>query len=244
MAGTGNCRSSLSAVAPAWCMAERTAISMASKSRCPDLRRPLKMTCNNRSTSRATSRRIASAVFFLGCWRDLLHGPQLADLFIDIQQLIAQFPEALALGDLALRFRQTGRRGKCFGDGFAIHLACQSIVGAVAGITGPMAVTVWISTTTTCSRNGARPQVTQLGDLQLNGGAAAFQVNQSVRHYRASWNLAYHYARFYAKKKKNARIVPSKPPPPPGPARWPASSPAAPTPKLISVAGAGRKRKW
>src|ERR1019366_6187971 len=110
-------------------------------------------------------------------------------------QLMAQFPEALALGDLAPRFRQAGRSGKRLGDGLSIHLTCQSIVGTVAGITGLMAVTVWIATTTTCSRNGARPQVTQLGDLQLNGGATAFQVNQRVRHDRASRNLAYHYAR-------------------------------------------------
>ncbi|HEX7424832.1 MAG TPA: hypothetical protein VF311_13240, partial [Terriglobales bacterium] len=56
--------------------------------------------------------------------------------------------------------------------------------------------------------------------------------------------LAYHYARFYTTKKENSRIVTSKSHTPPGPSRLPASSPAAPTPKLISVAGAGRKRKW
>src|SRR5450759_635866 len=177
-AGAGSCSSLVRTAAPARCMAERTAISMASISERPVLRRPLKRTRNNWSTSRATSFWIASAVFFLGCWRDLLHWPQLADLFIDIQQLIPQFAEALALGDLALRFRQAGRRGKCFGDGFAIHLARQSIVGAVAGIPGPMAMTIWISTTPTCSRNGARAHVTQLRDLRLHGVATGFQVNQ------------------------------------------------------------------
>jgi len=91
--------------------------------------------------------------------------------------LIAQFPEALAFGDLALRFGQTSRRGKRFGDGFAFHLARQSIVRAVAGIAGPMAMAVRISTMATCSGNGTGPHVTQLGDLQLNGGATAFQVN-------------------------------------------------------------------
>jgi len=96
--------------------------------------------------------------------------------------LIAQFPEVLAFGNLALRFGQTGRGGKRFGDGFAIHFASQSIVGAMAGITGPMAMTVGIPTTPTCSRNGARPHVTQLGDLRLNGGATAFQINQRVGH--------------------------------------------------------------
>ena len=108
---------------------------------------PLKMTCSSWSTSRATSWRIASAVFFPGLLADLLHRPHLADLFIDIRQLIAQFPEAPALGDLALRFRQAGRRGKCLGDGLAIHLACQPKVGTMAGIARPVAMAVRISAT-------------------------------------------------------------------------------------------------
>src|SRR5260370_42565706 len=158
-------------------MAERTAISMASRSKCPVLRRALKMTRSSWSTSRATSFWIFSTVFFLGRRRGFLHWPQFADLFIDLQQLIAQFPEVLAFGNLALRFGQTGRGGKRFGDGFAIHFASHSIVGAMAGITGPMAMTVWLPTTPTCSRNRARPHVTQLGDLRLNGRATAFRIN-------------------------------------------------------------------
>jgi len=56
--------------------------------------------------------------------------------------LIAQFPEALAFGDLSPRFSQTGGRGKRFGDGFALHFAREPIVGTVAGIGVPMATTV------------------------------------------------------------------------------------------------------
>ena len=78
----------------------------------------------------------------------------------------------------------------------------------MAGITGQMAMTVWISSTTARSCNGARPHVTQLADLQLNNGAAAFQVSQRVRHDRASCNLAYHYARLRGTKKENSRRVP------------------------------------
>ena len=52
----------------------------------------------------------------------------------------------------------------------------------MAGITGSMAMTVWIPTTATCSANGAGPHVAQLGDLQLNGGAVVFQINQRVGH--------------------------------------------------------------
>jgi len=91
--------------------------------------------------------------------------------------LIAQLPEALALGDLALRFGQAGWGGKRFGNGLAVHLASQAIVGAVAGIAGPMAMTFWIPTMATGCRNGTRAHVAQLGDLGVNGGAATFQVN-------------------------------------------------------------------
>src|SRR5437016_8974066 len=163
-------------------MADRKAVSTASRSSRPWLRRSWKTTCRIRSTSRATSFWIASAVFLLGRGQGLLHGPQLADLFIDIEQLIAQFPEAPAFSDFALCFGQTGGRGKCFGDRFALQLACQSIGGAMAGITGPVAMTVWISTTTTGSGNGARAHVAQLGDLRLNDSTTAFQVNQRIGH--------------------------------------------------------------
>jgi hypothetical protein len=63
LAGAGKF-SALNAAAPARCMAERTAVSMASRSRRPLLRWPWKMTCKRCSPSRATSWRIASAVFF------------------------------------------------------------------------------------------------------------------------------------------------------------------------------------
>src|ERR1700694_2615704 len=72
-----------------------------------------------------------------------------------------------------------------------------------------MAMTVWISATTTGSSYGARPHVAQLGDLHLNGGAAGFQVGERVRHEQPPSNLAYHYASFEATKKDNSRIVTS-----------------------------------
>src|SRR5260370_7086631 len=74
-----------------------------------------------------------------------------------------------------------------------------------------MAMTIWISATTTGSSYGATPHVAQLGDLHLNGGAAGFQVGERVRHEQPPSNLAYHYARFQATKKEHSRIVTSRP---------------------------------
>jgi hypothetical protein len=45
-----------------------------------------------------------------------------------------------------------------------------------------MAMAVWIPTAATGSGNRTRPHITQLSDLQLNGGATRFQVSQRVGH--------------------------------------------------------------
>ena len=90
--------------------------------------------------------------------------------------MIPQFAKAVELGNFALRFGQAGGSGKRFGDGFAIQLACEAVVGTVAGITGTVAMTVWIPTKTASSGDGAGAHVTQQGDLVLNGGTAGFQV--------------------------------------------------------------------
>jgi hypothetical protein len=73
--------------------------------------------------------------------------------------LIAQFPEALTLRDLALRFGQAGRGGKRFGDGFAMDLASQPIVRTMAGFPGVMAMAVWISTAPSGARDGPSAHV-------------------------------------------------------------------------------------
>ena len=51
----------------------------------------------------------------------------------------------------------------------------------MAGITGPMAMTVWTSTTTTCSGNGAGSHITQLGNLQLDSGTRVCDMNGTIR---------------------------------------------------------------
>jgi hypothetical protein len=81
------------------------------------------MTCKSCSTSRATSWRIASAVFFLSCRLFLQNRPQAADLFIHFQQLLAQLPKTMVLLDLALCLAQgsIGRKSLC--HRLALHLA-------------------------------------------------------------------------------------------------------------------------
>src|SRR5688500_4430977 len=83
-------------------MAERTSISTASRSTWPVLRRPVKRVPSRCSTSRATSCRIASAVFFRFTERLLFHRPQTADLLIDLDQLPAEPLVLTEFGDLSL----------------------------------------------------------------------------------------------------------------------------------------------
>jgi hypothetical protein len=104
--------------------------------------------------------RIASAVFFLGRRCGLSYGPQRADLLIDGQQLLTQFPKALTLGNLPPRFGQTCRRGKHFRDRFPVHFTRQPVVGAMTCVTVLMAMTVRVSTTAPGSGNGTCAHIT------------------------------------------------------------------------------------
>ena len=98
----------------------------------------------------------------------------------------------------------------------------------MTGITGPMAMTIWISTAPACSRNGTSPHVTQLGDLPLNGSATTFQINKWVGHKKPPVSLAYHSARFHATKKENSRIITSKSHTPCSTAGWWFGHPSTP----------------
>jgi hypothetical protein len=83
-------------------MAERTAISIASSSRHPLFRRPVKIAHNSCSTSRVTSWWIAWAVFFLRRER-VMDWSRAADFFIHLQQLLTELAEAMKGLDLTLR---------------------------------------------------------------------------------------------------------------------------------------------
>src|SRR4051812_20946764 len=52
----------------------------------------------------------------------------------------------------------------------------------MAGITGPVAVAIGVSATTTRSGNRSRPHIAQLRDLRLNGRTAILQGTQGIGH--------------------------------------------------------------
>jgi hypothetical protein len=132
------------------------------------------MTSSNAATSRAASRWIASAVFFLLCQR-LLDGTRAADLLVDGQQFPAEFAELMKRFDLALHLAQFCRRGEAFADCFSIHLAGQTIVRAVAQLARPVAAAIGLATAPRDGADRTTRKVTQIEHPPENRRALLFK---------------------------------------------------------------------
>jgi hypothetical protein len=93
-----------------------------------------------------------SAVFFLRRQR-VFDRPQSADLFIDLNQILAQFPEAVELCHFLLRLAQGDRRGEGLGNSLTLDLPRQSVEWAVSRIAIFPAMTAGVSATSSRCRN-------------------------------------------------------------------------------------------
>lgn len=128
--------------------AERMAISVASRSSRPLLRRSSNTTRKNCSTSRVISSRIASTVFFQLRLGPLLDRPQTTDLRVGSQKLTSKLLEFPELLDFSLRFLDCRGGRSCFRDGLAIDLIDQPDIGAVTRLAGLMTATVRLTAAT------------------------------------------------------------------------------------------------
>ena len=151
---------------------------MASKSRRPALRRSWNMTRNSCSISRATSWRIASAVFSLGAGRFLLDWPQTANLFIDLHKGAGQLLIFAELRDLLFGFPHGGRSRQCLADGLALHLVGEPQRGTVARIIRLSTMTGPFATTTHDSGNTSGPKVAEPGKLHHKIGTLLFEIGE------------------------------------------------------------------
>jgi hypothetical protein len=106
---------------------------------CPLRCRSAKRRPTSPLTSRAISVRIACAVFFLRR-QCILDGAQRTDLFTDLDDLAAEFLEAVKRRDLLLCFAQARWGIEGLGDGLAPDFTSQPKVVAVAGIVASGAV--------------------------------------------------------------------------------------------------------
>jgi len=210
-----NCRSWLKAAAPAWCMAERIAISTASKSRPPLLRRSEKRSCSRCSTSRLISCWMISAVFFR--WRQLLlfGRPQATQAGVHLHKFSAQLlPSAICL-NLALGFASCGRRGKGLGHRLALLFVSQPKIGSVPGILGAVAMAMGVATAPSGGRDRTGPEVAQLGDFPQQGSFLVLQGGQrigAIRHMGHNRSILsterIFYTRLASPKKANPRFSP------------------------------------
>ena len=77
----------------------------------------------------------------------------------------------------------------------------------MAGLVGPMTMTVWFSAATVDGCDGAAAKITQLQHPHEDAGTLLFESGEGVRQ-RAPPILTYIYVRIISTKKENCRITP------------------------------------
>src|ERR1035441_3620741 len=111
--------------------------------------------------------------FFLGCLLGLFHGPQTADLSIDIDQLASQGLELAELRNLTFRLTDSRRRGEVLRNGLAIHFLSELKMRAVTGVVGFGAMATGTSAASGKTTDGTRLEVAELGDALEQIGRAS-----------------------------------------------------------------------
>ena len=148
-------------------MAERSIISLASRSTCAVLRRPLNSTCSHWSISR-----MISAL--------RLEGPLPADLLVDRDQFRTQFLEAMVLIDFGLCLPPGGGRRKRFGDGSSFDFTGKSNLGIVPWVVGFGAVAGRFSAAARNRADRTRAQIAGGGELTKDFRALGWQLRQRI----------------------------------------------------------------
>jgi hypothetical protein len=135
--------------------------AIASRSTGLPILRSRKMMRRSCSTSRATSCRIASAVFFLRRLCLLLDGTDMTDLGVDVDKLTAESFEFAELGDFPLRFAQRGRVWQRLRNSLAFRFKGQPGSRTVGRLVGLVTAAVGLTTAAAGGRNrtpgGDRP---------------------------------------------------------------------------------------
>jgi hypothetical protein len=150
------------------------AISVASKSSRPVLRRSSNTTRRNCSTSRAISFRISSTVFFHSASASPSIGRQMADRRVGPQKLMGELPEFAELLDFPLRFLDRRRGWQGLRDGLAFGHIGEPEIGAVAWLAGLMTATVRLTTPTGRAGNAAGAKIAELRDTLSNRFTSLF----------------------------------------------------------------------
>jgi hypothetical protein len=113
---------------------------------------------------------IASEVFFLGRRRGFSHGPEFADLRVDLNELLTELPIVAKLRHLTLRFGERRRTRKGLGDSFAINLVSEPIRRSMRGLVGKVAAAVRLATAARSGGDGAGAKIAQTSQLMHDSG--------------------------------------------------------------------------
>lgn len=168
-------------------MAERTAVSTASRSVRPLRWRSANTRPSSVVTSRATSAWIVRAVFFLRRQR-ILDRTQSTDLFADLDELTAEFLKTMKRRNLLLCLAEERRGRERLRDGLAPGFTSQAKVWTVAGIVAFGAMTARLSTLARCGGNGASTEIAQSSQLAEPVRSFSFQLLQGFDHKGTSYS--------------------------------------------------------
>jgi hypothetical protein len=88
-----------------------------------------------------------------------------ADLFIEVNQVLAKLLETMKLRNLLLGLAKGYGIGKGFGNGFARHPSSEAQLRIMAGVIRLSAMARGLATTPNHGGNGTRAQITQAEEL-------------------------------------------------------------------------------
>jgi hypothetical protein len=111
-----------------------------------------------------------------------LERARLADLLVDLQQLLRQFTKAVIGLDLALCLLQRGRAGKGFGNCLSLYFTGQAEVRTMSGLMGLMAATRGLATAAAGSGDRSAAKVGQPEHFLEEGVALLFQLDEGIWH--------------------------------------------------------------
>src|SRR5207245_807743 len=119
--------------------------------------------------------------FFLWC-QTVFQRSQLADLFVDVDEVTTDLLISAELANLSLRLPHGGGSGQRFADGLAFRFVRQTQCGTVAWITSLSAMAGRLSATANNAGDAAGTQVVETGHFRDQLCAALFEVGNGLWH--------------------------------------------------------------
>lgn len=112
----------------------------------------------------------------------LLDGPQLADLFVEGDQILAERLKTMELSDLVLRFSKRGWIGKGLRHGFSAHPASEAELGIMTRIVRFGAMAGWFTAAADNGGNRTGPKITQMEELVEEPGSVGLEGREGISH--------------------------------------------------------------